>query len=173
AATLALLFGALLIIGVHASRLAEAAGPPPTLFDRIGIGADWGPHWATGARPQDADPRDTQADGAFSAEICLLRNAGFKTIRMYDESVTTWLAVLDAADAVNDGTLNCNPAGGPAADCKTSGSCMSVVDQVAICGPDPRSLAWNGTYAQIDQVRCYEVGKTVTQEAYFKDSVDA
>jgi hypothetical protein len=69
AATLSLLFGALLVIGVHASRLAEAAGSPPTLFDRIGIGADWGPHWATGARPQDADPRDTQADGAFPAEI--------------------------------------------------------------------------------------------------------
>ena len=66
------------------------------------------------ARPAAGDPRDNQADGAFPAEICLLRNAGFKTIRMYGENASTWLAVLDAVDDYNRGKLNCNPAGGPA-----------------------------------------------------------
>jgi hypothetical protein len=153
---------------------AWAAGPP-TLFDRIGIGADWGPRWATS--PTAGDIRDNQADGAFPAEICLLRNAGFKTIRMYGENASTWLAVLDAVEDYNRGKLNCNPAGGPASDCSTSGACMSVVHQVGICGPDPRSLAWNGSFAQIDQVKCYEIGPSgsapVVSERAFKDSVDA
>ena len=136
---------ALAILGALAPSAHAAA--PSTLFDRIGIGADWGPHWATGPSAASGDPRDTQADGAFPAEVCLLRNAGFKTIRMYDADVATWLALLDAVDDYNTGTLNCNPAGGPAGDC-TGDSCMSVVYQVGICGPDPRSLLWNGSFAR-------------------------
>ena len=163
---------ALAILGAFAPSSAQPVAPP-TLFDRVGIGADWGPHWATGPGPAASDPRDTQVDGAFPAEICLLRNAGFKTIRLYGENVPTWLAVLDAVDDVNNGKLNCNPTAGPPPGCKATGSCMSVVYQVAICGPDPRTLAWNGTYSQIGQVKCYEVGKPVADEAGFKDSVDA
>ena len=49
---------------------------------------------------------------------------------------------------------------------------MSVVYQVGICGPDPRSLLWNGSFAQIDYVKCYEVGQPVGKERPFKDSVD-
>lgn len=150
--------------------LAPAAlAATPTLFDRIGIGTDWGPHWS--ASPQSSDVRDNQADGAFPAEICLIRNAGFKTIRMYGESIATWLAVLDAVDDYNTGRLNCDPASGPATSCDVSGTCMSVVYQVAICGPDPRSLAWNGSYADIGQVKCYDPTKALAQESSFADNL--
>jgi len=168
---LPLLIGAL-VIALALPPAAPAA--PATLFDRIGIGADWGAHWA--ASPTAGDLRDNQADGAFPAEICLLRSAGFKTIRMYGESATTWIAVLDAVEAYNRGTLDCSPGGPPPQDCTATNSCMSVVYQVAMCGPDPRSLAWNGSYASIDQVKCYEIGPSgstpVADEPRFVDSLD-
>ncbi|HXJ77802.1 MAG TPA: hypothetical protein VMS64_03880, partial [Candidatus Methylomirabilis sp.] len=150
-----------LAVGIAVAAPPFAAADP--LFDRIGIGADWGPHWS--ASPAAIDVRDNQADGAFPAEICLLHNAGFKTIRMYGENAATWIAVLDAVDDFNSGKLNCDPAGGPPVDCTTTGSCMSVVYQVGICGPDPRSLAWNGSYTDLDQVKCYEVGTPLANES--------
>jgi hypothetical protein len=157
---------ALVLLGTLAPPALAA-----TLFDRIGIGADWGPHWSTA--PQPPDVRDNQPDGAFPAEICLIRNAGFKSIRMYGESIATWLAVLDAVDDYNTGKLNCDPASGPAASCDVTGNCMSVVYQAAICGPDPRSLDWKGAYADIGQVKCYDPGKTPAQESSYADSLAA
>ena len=78
-------------------NLANAAA---SLFDQIGIGSDWGPHWSSGPGASNEDVRDTQDDGAFPAEVCLVANAGFVTIRMYDENVETWMAVLDAVSAL-------------------------------------------------------------------------
>lgn len=151
--------------------LAQAPAQAGPLFDRVGIGADWGPHWARS--PTQGDPRDTQSDGAFPTEVCLLRNAGFNAIRLYDATAATWLAVLDAVDDYNHGKLNCNPDAGPAQDCSVTGNCMSVVYQAAICGPDPRSLAWNGAYEKIGDVKCYDPTKRDTAgENSFKDSVD-
>jgi hypothetical protein len=134
-------------------NLANAAA---SLFDQIGIGSDWGPHWSSGPGASNEDVRDTQDDGAFPAEVCLVANAGFVTIRMYDENVETWMAVLDAVSDYNTGKLNCNPAAGAAKACGSATKpCMSVVYQAGICGPDPSSLTWNGLYTDIDSVTCY------------------
>ncbi len=156
-----------------------AASPSPTatptttpsaggsgLFDSIGIGADWGPHWSASASA--IDPRDNQDDSAFPPEICLLANAGFQSIRMYGENVETWISVLRAVDAYNAGTLVCVPGqhGPPSQP-------LSVVYQVAICGPDPRSLEWNGSYASIDDVRCYDPQSSVEDETPFTQSLAA
>src|SRR5262249_26809698 len=129
-----------------------------------------GRHWTSD--PSKPDVRDAQDDGAFPAEICLLRNAGFKTIRMYGETAATWVAVLDAIDDYNSGKLSCTP-NTPGADCHATNSCLSLVYQVAICGPDPRSLAWNGTYGSIDDVKCYDVGAAVAGESRFADTLSA
>jgi len=135
------------------------------LFEEIGIGANWGPHWASGTAPSQADVRDTQDDGAFPAELCLVANAGFKTIRMYGENMETWIAVLDAVDDYNKGKLNCTPSDGPAQACGVTKPCMSVVYQVSICGPDPRFLTWNGLIPDDNMIKvpCYGTGATFAQ----------
>ena len=136
----------------------------PSLFDEIGIGANWGPHWASGTEASQADVRDTQDDGAFPAEICLVVNAGFKTIRMYGENMETWIAVLDAVDDYNSGKLNCIPAAGKVEPCGSATKpCMSVVYQAGICGPDPSSLEWNGQYMDIEKVTCHGTGTLFAQ----------
>jgi len=154
-------------LAIACAALVSDAAAVTSLFDRIGIGVDWGPHWS--ASPTQHDVRDDAADGAFPAELCLLRNAGFTSIRMYGENSATWIALLDAVDDFNTGKLNCDPTR-PAAACQ-GGQCMSVVYQAAICGPDPRSLAWNGTFSDFRQVKCYEPGKAEADEGLFADSL--
>ncbi len=122
---------------------------PPGLYAALGIGANWGAHWS--ASPAAIDPRDNQDDAAFPPEICLLATAGFRSIRLYGEPVATWLAVIEAVQAYNQGTLVC-AAGqqGPPAEP------LAVVYEAAICGPDPGSLPWNGavTPETIGSVTC-------------------
>lgn len=121
----------------------------PSLYQALGIGADWGAHWS--ASPSAIDPRDNQDDAAFPPEICLLANAGFQSIRLYGEPVATWMAVVEAVQAYNAGTLVCaaGQTGPPARK-------LAVVYEAAICGPDPASLPWNGavTAATIGSVTC-------------------
>jgi hypothetical protein len=149
--------------GPSATATATPSGPTPTptatptsggsnLFQTIGIGADWGPHWS--ASTTSIDPRDNQDDAAFPPEICLVANAGMQSIRLYGENVQTWMAVVDGVQAYNQGALTCvaDQSGPPATP-------LSVVYQAAICGPDPASLPWNGavTPQSIDSVTCRPV----------------
>ena len=135
------------------------SAPTPTatpgsssLFQAIGIGADWGAHWS--ASSTAIDPRDNQDDAAFPPEICLIANAGFQSVRLYGEPVQTWMAVVEGVQAYNNGSLTC-VAGHSGPPSKP----LSVVYQVAICGPDPWSLPWNGavTPQSIDSVTCRPV----------------
>ena len=140
---------------------------PPSLYESIGIGADWGAHWS--ASPSAIDPRDNQDDAAFPPEICLLANAGFQSIRLYGEPVATWMAVVEGVQAYNSGALTCVPGqqGPPARP-------LSVVYEAAICGPDPASLPWNGavTAATIGSVTC-RPSPGQAQPPTFQQSVQA
>jgi hypothetical protein len=140
--------------------VTDSAMAQSSLFDQIGVGTNWGPHWATGTTPAQDDVRDAQDDGAFPAEICLVANAGFKTIRLYGENMETWIATLDAVDDYNKGKLNCTPPAAAQPCNNTTKPCMSVVYQTGICGPDPRSLTWNGLFLHddIESVACYGTG---------------
>jgi hypothetical protein len=161
----AAVFSAFAFLLLSGSALAQTG-----IFDRIGIGVNWGPHWSTGPDTSQADARDTQDDGAFPPELCLVRNAGFKTIRMYGENPETWIAALDAIDDYNNGRLTCDSSGTPGRKCGDSKPCMSAVYQVAICGPDPASLNWNGKYGDIESVTCYDPNPQ-NAKVKFADSV--
>lgn len=138
-----------LVAAVDDALFGCRVGATPGLHAALGIGANWGAHWS--ASPGAIDARDNQDDAAFPPEICLLANAGFQSIRLYGEPAQTWLAVLDAVQAYNDGTLVCAPGqqGPPARK-------LAVVYEASICGPDPGSLPWNGavTDATIGSVAC-------------------
>ena len=138
----------------------NSSSPTPTatpgggssLYQSIGIGADWGAHWS--ASTTNIDPRDNQDDAAFPPEICLVANAGFQSVRLYGEPAQTWMAVVNGVQAYNQGTLSCVPGqqGPPSQP-------LSVVYEASICGPDPGSLPWNGavTPATIGSVTCRPV----------------
>jgi len=94
---------------------------------------------------------------------------------MYGEPSHAWISLLDAVRDYNDpqGSLSaaCHPGGSPAPGTDP----MSIVYQVAICGPDPRTLEVNGEFPStgIDGVKCHQLNTTPAQESSFKASVDA
>ncbi|MDX2166851.1 MAG: hypothetical protein SF182_07295 [Deltaproteobacteria bacterium] len=133
---------------------------PNPLYESIGIGADWGPHWS--ASSSAIDPRDNQDDAAFPVELCLLVNAGFQSIRLYGETVGTWTTVLQSIAAYNQGTLICAAGQGPPA------TPLAAVYQVAICGPDPTTMPWNGavTAENIGDVKCLPQAGQMTPPSF-------
>jgi hypothetical protein len=146
---------------------ATATPGAPNLYQALGIGADWGPHWS--ASTTAIDPRDNQDDSAFPAEICLVANAGFQSIRLYGENVETWMAVVQAVQTYNQGSLVCRTG-----QTMPPAQPLAVVYQVAICGPDPSSLPWNGavTPDTIDTVTCRPAPGQMEQ-ALFVQSLQA
>jgi hypothetical protein len=147
--------------GADTPTPTATTSPAGNLYDVIGIGADWGPHWS--ASTGSIDPRDNQDDSAFPVELCLLVNAGFQSIRLYGENVGTWTTVLQSIADYNAGTLTCS-----AGQVTPPPTPVAAVYQVAICGPDPTTMPWNGavTPQNIGNVACVPVPGQMTPPSF-------
>jgi exo-beta-1,3-glucanase (GH17 family) len=113
---------------------------PPNIrrqyFNRIGIGANYGPHypcWPTdgGTNPVECydykgsdtaslqDAKNYVFQTSVPLDLAQIQAAGFDTVRAYGENSSVWIAMINAANTQGPGTTNLN-----------------IVYQVALCSGD-------------------------------------
>jgi hypothetical protein len=126
-----LLSAGLLGLGATCSLVANAApvdckAPVPAIrtsyFAKIGIGADYGPHYpcydmVTGAIAQcvdrfgvpitsvQADAKNNELQSSVPLDLTQIQFAGFKQVRAYGDPAKVWIAMINKANDLNLGVV--------------------------------------------------------------------
>jgi hypothetical protein len=103
------------------------------LFNQIGIGAAYGPHYpcygssgiiqCTGTPSDVQDAKNSYMESSVPLDMTQLRSAGFLSVRAYGDPAKVWIAMINRINQLN----LANP-GGPQ---------QTVVYQVELCQTDP------------------------------------
>ena len=103
------------------------------LFDVLGIGANYGPHYpcygssgiiqCTGTSSDVQDAKNSYMEASVPLDMTQLRSAGFQSVRAYGDPAKTWIAMINRINQLN----LANPSGPP----------QTVVYQVDLCQTDP------------------------------------
>ena len=103
------------------------------LFDVLGIGANYGPHYpcygssgivqCTGTSSDVQDAKNSYMEASVPLDMAQLRSAGFQSVRAYGDPAKTWIAMINRINQLN----LANPNGPP----------QTVVYQVDLCQTNP------------------------------------
>ena len=103
------------------------------LFNQIGVGAAYGPHYpcygssgivqCTGTSSDVQDAKNSYMEASVLLDMAQLRSAGFLSVRAYGDPAKTWIAMINRINQLN----LANP----------SGPQQTVVYQVDLCQSNP------------------------------------
>ncbi len=122
------------INSIAASDDSDAVPPARlALFNQIGIGAAYGPHYpcygssgiiqCTGTSSDVQDAKNSYMEASVPLDMTQLRSAGFLSVRAYGDPAKVWIAMINRVNQLN----LANP----------SGPQQTVVYQVDLCQSDP------------------------------------